>query len=116
MHTPGDSLRYLMASDAAGDVIDILSDEGNPRAIERAIAILEKLRREIRHEARLCGVEGIARYSTNVPVLTQREEAYLQPAEDGVTCLVTRPVIRNPYPADGGDWHPVCRRGEGAFA
>ena len=47
MHTPGDSLRYLMASDAAGDVIDILSDEGNPRAIERAITILETLRRTI---------------------------------------------------------------------
>lgn len=116
MHTPGDSLRYLMASDAAGDAIDILSDEGDRRAIERAIAILEGLRREIRHEARLCGVEGIARYSTNVPVFAQREEAYLQPVENGVMRLVTRPVIRNPYPADGGDWHPTCRRDEGAFA
>ncbi|MFC3849908.1 hypothetical protein ACFORJ_06985 [Corynebacterium hansenii] len=113
-HTPEDSLRYLMASDAAGAALEHL-DPDNPDN-EIAVAILETSRRELRYEARLHGIEGTARYSTGFTVFAEGQHTAAEPRDDGTTELVTHPTVWCPYPGDGGKAHPICRRDEGPAA
>lgn len=116
MHTPLDTLRYLVASDTIGAALEYIYCEDTDDAHDVAISMLETLRAELRYEARLHGVEGIARYSTGIPVFANGEHTCAERRPDGLTEIVTHPTVWTPYPADGGKAHPVCRPEQGPAA
>lgn len=116
MHTPLDTLRYLVASDSIGAALEYVYDDSNDDAHEVAISMLETMRAELRYEAKLHGVEGIARYSTGIPVFAEGQHTSAEPRPDGTTELVIHPTVWCPYPGDGGAAHPVCRTEQGPAA
>lgn len=116
MHTPLDTLRYMVASDTIGAALEYIYADDNGDAHDVAISMLETLRAELRYEARLHGVEGTARYSTGIPVFAEGQHTSAEPRPDGTTELVTHPTVWTPYPGDGGAAHPVCRPEQGPAA
>ena len=116
MHTPLDTLRYLVASDTICAALEYIYDDSNDDAHDVAISILETLRAELRYEAKLHGVEGTAYYSTGVPVFAEGQHTSAESRPDGTTELVTHPTVWCPYPGDGGEAHPICRSDEGPAA
>ncbi|MDK8768217.1 hypothetical protein QP932_06845 [Corynebacterium freneyi] len=116
MHTPLDTLRYMVASDPIGAALEYIYDDSNDDAHDVAISMLETLRDELRYEAKLHGVEGTAHYSTGIPVFAEGQHTTAEPRPDGTTALVTHPTVWCPYPGDGGEAHPVCRPEHGPAA
>ena len=112
MHTPLDTLRYLVASDSIGAALECIYDDAH----DVAISMLETLRAELRYEACIHGVEGTARYSTGVPVFAEGQHTSAAARPDGITAIVTLPTTWCPYPGDGGKAHPICRSDEGPAA
>lgn len=51
MHTPLDTLRYMVASDSIGAALEYI--DSNVDALDVAISTLEAMRNELRYEARL---------------------------------------------------------------
>lgn len=116
MHTPLDTLRYLVASDSIGAALEYIYCEDADDAHDVAISMLETLRSELRYEAKLHGIEGTAYYSTGVPVFAEGQHTCAEPRPDGLMEIVAHPTVWTPYPGDGGKAHPVCRRDEGPAA
>lgn len=116
MHTAQDFLRYMVASDSIGAALEYIYDDSNDDAHDVAISMLETLRSELRYEARLHGVEGIARYSTGIPVFAEGQHVTTEVRLDGLTEIVTHSTVWTPYPGDGGKAHPVCRPEQGPAA
>ncbi|QGS33970.1 hypothetical protein FOB82_02420 [Corynebacterium xerosis] len=116
MHTPLDTLRYMVASDSIGAALEYIYDDSNDDAHDVAISMLETLRTELRYEANLHGVEGTAYYSTGVPVFAEGQHTCAEPRPDGLTEIVTHPTVWCPYPGDGGNAHPICRPEQGPAA
>ena len=112
MHTPLDTLRYMVASDPIGAALEYVYDDAH----DVAISMLETLRAELRYEAKLHGVEGTAYYSTGVPVFAEGQHTSAESRPDGTTELVTHPTVWCPSPGDGGEAHPICRSDEGPAA
>ena len=111
-HTPLDSLRFMVASDPIGTALEHIDDDAH----DVAIAMLETLRKELRYEAKLHGIEGSSHYSNGLPVFAEGEYVTTERRPDGTAAIVTLPAIYCPYPADGGKAHPVCRPDEGPAA
>ncbi|MFD5869153.1 hypothetical protein ACFWGD_11190 [Corynebacterium sp. NPDC060344] len=112
MHSPLDSLLYMVASDPIGVALERLYDDGD----DVAISVLETLRKELRYEALLHGIEGASHYSTGVPVFAEGRHTSAEPRPDGTTEIVTHPTVCTPYPGDGGEAHPICRPKQGPAA
>lgn len=112
MHSPLDFLRYLVAEDTIGVALEYIYDDDQ----DTAIAMLELLRKELRYEAQLHGIEGSSHYSNGLPVFAEGEHVTTERRPDGITAIVTLPTTWCPYPGDGGKAHPICRPDEGPVA